>query len=434
MNSRQSPPHLSSHRIGFVSTRFNGTDGVSLETQKWAQVLERLGQSVYYFAGQSDQPEDVSFVVPEAHFLHKDVQEIANISYRSPTRPPEITRQIHELRGYLKDRLYEFIKKYDLELLIAENALSIPLNIPLGLALAELIAETGIPVIGHHHDFFWERKRFLVNCIGDYLEMAFPPRLPSLHHVVINSLAATEMGKRRGINVSVIPNVMDFDNPPDPSGSDEYTASLRADLGVDPDEYFFLQPTRPLQRKGIEYAIELIRRLEADARLVISHAGGDEGSEYVEHVRILARLMNVHVNFISDIIGTERSTSKDGRKIYALGDVYPYADLVTFPSLLEGFGNAFLEAVYYRRPIFLNNYTIYSIDIKPKGFQAVEFNGFITDETIKNVQKILGDRKFVEEMTERNYELGKQFYSFTVLERQLHVLLHACFSREEWGW
>jgi mannosylglucosylglycerate synthase len=434
MNTMQSPPHasLSSHRIGFVSTRFNGTDGVSLETQKWAHVLQGLGHSLYYFAGQSDQPKDISFVVPEAHFLHKDVQEIANISYRSPTRPLKITHQIHELRGYLKDRLYEFIKKYDLELLIAENALSIPLNIPLGLALAELIAETGIPVIGHHHDFFWERKRFLVNCIGDYLEMAFPPRLPSVHHVVINSLAATEMGKRRGINVFVIPNVMDFDNPPNPR--DEYTESLRADLGVDPNERFFLQPTRPLQRKGIEYAIELIRRLGEDARLVISHAGGDEGSEYVEHVRTLARLMDVRVNFVSDIISTEHGTTKDGRKIYTLGDVYPHADLVTFPSLLEGFGNAFLETVYYRRPIFMNNYTIYSIDIKPKGFQAVEFNGFITDETLRHVQKILSDRKLVEEMTDHNYELGKQFYSFSVLERQLQVLLHSCFSREEWGW
>ncbi len=432
MNNMQSPPKLSSHRIGFVSTRFNSTDGVSLETRKWSQVLERLGQSVYYFAGQSDKPEKISFIVPEAHFLHADIQAIANISYRSPTRPPEITHRIHELRGYLKDRLYEFIKQYDLELLIVENALSIPLNIPLGLALAEFIAETGIPVIAHHHDFFWERKRFLVNCIGDYLEMAFPPRLPSIHHVVINSLAATEMGKRRGINVSVIPNVMDFDNPPNPP--DEYTTSLRADLGVGPDEHFFLQPTRPLQRKGIEYAIELIRRLGAEMRLVISHAGGDEGNEYIDHVRTLAELMDVRVNFVSEIISTERGTTKDGRKIYTLGDVYPYADLVTFPSLLEGFGNAFLETVYYRRPIFVNNYTIYSIDIKPKGFKAAEFKGFINDKTIEHVQKILSDRKFAEEMTEHNYNLGKQFYSFTVLERQLQVLLHACFSREEWGW
>lgn len=428
MQTMQSPSPLSSHRIGFVSTRFDGTDGVSLETRKWAQILERLGQKVYYFAGLSDQTEKISFVVPEAHFMHPDVKEIADISYRSSTRPPKITARIHELRAYLKDRLYEFIKKYDVELLIAENALSIPMHIPLGLALAELIAETGIPVIGHHHDFVWERKRFLVNCIGDYLEMAFPPRLPSIHHVVINSLAATEMGKRRGIDVSIIPNVMDFDNPPDPP--DEYTKSVRTDLQIDPDEYFFLQPTRPLQRKGIEYAVELIRRLGEKAKLVISHAGGDEGHEYREHVRVLAELLDVPVNFVSDIVNTERGNTKDGRRIYTLGDVYPYADLVTFPSLLEGFGNAFLEAVYFRRPVFVNNYTIYSIDIKPKGFKTVEFNGFVADETINHVQKVLKDRKFVEEMTEHNYKLGERFYSFTVLEQRLRVLLHSSFSRE----
>jgi len=427
MQNMHSPSHLSSHRIGFVSTRFDGTDGVSLETRKWAQVLERLGQSVYYFAGVSDQPSEISFVVPEAHFLHEDVQAIANISYRSSTRPPEITHRIHELRGRLKERLYEFIKKYDVELLIVENALSVPLNIPLGLAVTEVIAETGIPTIGHHHDFYWERKRFLVNCISDYLEMAFPPRLPSIYHVVINSLAATEMGKRRGINVSVIPNVMDFDNPP-PS-PDEYTTSLREDLAIHPDEYFFLQPTRPLQRKGIEYAIELIRRLGENARLVISHAGGDEGSEYIEHVRIIAKLMDVRVNFVSDIINAERGTTKDGRKIYTLGDVYSHADLVTLPSLLEGFGNAFLEAVYFRRPIFINNYTIYSIDIKPKGFKTAEFTGFVNEKTIEHVRKILKDRTFVKEMTEHNYKLGKQFYSFTVLEQNLRVLLHSRFSR-----
>jgi glycosyltransferase involved in cell wall biosynthesis len=422
-------PHLSRHRIGFVSTRFDGTDGVSLETRKWAHVLERLSQSMYYFAGKSDQPKEVSFVVPEAHFLHSDVKAISDISYRSKTRPPEITRRIHELRSHLKDRLYEFIKNYDIELLIAENALSIPMNIPLGLALAELIAETGMPVIGHHHDFFWERKRFLVNCISDYLEMAFPPRLPNIQHVVINSLAAAEMGKRRGINVSVIPNVMDFDNPSD--SPDEYSASVRADLGIDSGQHFFLQPTRPLQRKGIEYAIELVRRLGENTQLVISHAGGDEGNEYQEHVRTLAKLLDVRVNFVSDIINTERGMTKDGRKIYALGDVYSHADLVTLPSLLEGFGNAFLEAVYYRRPVFINTYTIYSIDIRPKGFQAAEFNGFVTDETIKHVRKILKDHTFAEEMTEHNYRLAKQFYSFSVLERQLQVLLHSCFSREQ---
>ena len=71
----------------------------------------------------------------------------------------------------------------------------------------------------------------------------------------------------------------------------------------------------------------------------------------------------------------------------------------------------------------------YSIDIKPNGFRAVEFNGFVTDKTVQQVQKVLQDREFAEEMTEHNYELGKQFYSFTVLEQHLRVLLHSCFSR-----
>jgi glycosyltransferase involved in cell wall biosynthesis len=421
-------PHLTPHRIGFVSTRFAGTDGVSLETRKWAHVLKRLDQSLFYFAGKSDQPEEISFVVPEAHFLHPDVKKISDISYRSKTRPREMTRRIHELRSYLKDRLYEFIRKYEIELLVAENALSIPMNIPLGLALTEVISETGIPVIGHHHDFYWERKRFLVNCIGDYLEMAFPPRLPSIEHVVINSLAAAEMGKRRGIDITIIPNVMDYDNPPSPP--DEYTASVRKDLGIEPGQYFFLQPTRPVQRKGIEYALELVRRLGENAKLVISHAGGDEGSEYEQHVKIIADLLEVQVNFVSDIIKPERGTTDDGRKIYSLEDVYSQADLITIPSLLEGFGNAFLEAVYFRRPIFINNYTIYAIDIRPKGFKAAEFTGFVNEKTIEHVRKILKDRSFTEEITEHNYQLAKKYYSYTVLEQQLQMLLHISLSRE----
>jgi hypothetical protein len=34
-------------RIGFVGTRFSGTDGVSLETQKWASVLEAQGHACF---------------------------------------------------------------------------------------------------------------------------------------------------------------------------------------------------------------------------------------------------------------------------------------------------------------------------------------------------------------------------------------------------
>ena len=122
-----------------------------------------------------------------------------------------------------------------------------------------------------------------------------------------------------------------------------------------------------MQRKGIEHAIELVSRLGEKAVFVISHASGDEGHEYESRVHDFARLMGIRAVFVSELIADKREI-KDGKKIYTLQDIYPYADFVTYPSLIEGFGNAFLETIYFKKPILVNNYSIYSTDIKPKGF------------------------------------------------------------------
>jgi len=228
----------------------------------------------------------------------------------------------------------------------------------------------------------------------------------------------------------VIPNVMDFDSPSPASRPDDYTQSVRADLGIEPGEYLFLQPTRVIQRKGIEHAVELVRRLELPAKLVISHAAGDEGTDYEQRVREYAHLLDVTVRFESDQVQDKRGTTKDGKKIYTLGDVYPHADLITYPSSNEGFGNAFLEAVYYRRPILVNNYSIYEVDIKPKGFRAVWFDGFISKDTLEMVRYILQNPAQAQEWAEENYQLAKRYFSFTVLERRLQSVLADCLGQQ----
>ena len=55
------------NNIGFVSTGIAGTDGVSLETGKWAEVLDELGYSCFYFAGELDRPEERCMLCPKAH-------------------------------------------------------------------------------------------------------------------------------------------------------------------------------------------------------------------------------------------------------------------------------------------------------------------------------------------------------------------------------
>lgn len=440
-----------SRRIGFISTRFAGTDGVSLETAKWAAVLERLGHECFYFCGQCDRPEEISYVVPEAFYRHPEINAINNEAYQSTwgtlhegrkkhpeieelhkdffsvyIRPSHVTQRIHELREYFKEELYKFAHKFKLEALIIENASTIPLNIPLGLAITEFIAETGYPVIAHHHDFHWERQRFMNNSVRDYLASAFPPNLPSIRHVVINSIQEQQLASRAGIAAMVIPNVMDFDSPPPPL--DDYASTARADLGVGPNQYLILQPTRIIQRKGIEHAIELTRRLGLPAELVISHAAGDEGTDYEKRVREFAAFLEVKVNFESAIVGDARGVTPEGRKIYTLEDVYPQADLVTYPSAIEGFGNAFLEAIYYRRPIVVNNYSIYEADIKPKGFKVVEFDGYISERTLEETRYVLKHPDVVAEEAEHNFKLAQRYYSYTMLEKRLHLLLANCFG------
>jgi glycosyltransferase involved in cell wall biosynthesis len=407
--------------VGFISTRLAGTDGVSLETAKWAKVFESEGFTSFYMAGELDTPPERSYLLEEAHFSHPEVKDIYDNCFGVTVRGRYITDKIQVLKDKIKDHIYQFLGKFNITLIVPQNVLTIPLNIPLGIALTEVISEIGMPTIAHHHDFFWERQRFLTNAVWEYLNMAFPPHLPSIQHVTINSSASNQLSLRTGISSTTMPNVMDFDNPPPPI--DEYSSDVREALGIADDELLVLQPTRIVKRKGIEHAIEFVSRMKMKAKLVISHASGDEGYDYENRIQDYSQLMNVDTIFVSDIINERRGVTRDGRKIYTLEDIYPHADLVTYPSNFEGFGNAFLEAIYYYKPIVVNNYSIYTVDIKPKGFSVIEIDGFVTQQAVKEAQRVLTDKTLRDKMVQHNYETAKTFFSYKVLRNKLKNLI-----------
>ncbi len=409
-------------RIGFVSTRISGTDGVSLEICKWSEVLESLGYDCYYITGVSDRAPERTFLIEEADFLHPEIEEINQQCFGRPLRTATLSSKLHELNQRIKAKLYDALEALDLDLLIAQNSLTIPMNIPLGAALVEVLLETGLPCIAHHHDFVWERDRFLVNAVEDYLCAAFPPPLPKIQHVVINSLAGEEFSRRTGMPYQVIPNVMNFAHPPEPP--DEHVKDLRQRFGVADDEMLILQPTRVVQRKGIEHTIELVRRLEdVRCRLVITHEANDEGTAYRDHLCRFAELMGVDLIFAAPWIGAQRTTGHEGCSQYAIWDVYPQADLVAYPSTYEGFGNAFLEAIYYRKPIFCNRYSIFRTEIEPFGFRAIVMDGFLTEDVLNEVRRVLRDEEYRQEMVEHNYQLARQHFSFERLELGLRSIL-----------
>jgi len=416
--------------IGFISTRFAGTDGVSLESAKWAEVLWADKHISYWYAGLLDRDPEISMCVPEAFFGHSENEWINDRIWGRNTRSRFVSERIHDLAQYLKETLYIFVDRFNIDMLILENVLAIPMHVPMGIAITEFLAETRLPSIGHHHDFYWERIRFSVNAVPDFMDMAFPARDPALQHVVINQDAQEEMSWRKGLASTLIPNVLDFEKPV--PGIDEYNADIRSEMGLSEDDKIILQPTRIVPRKGIEHSIKLLQSLgDRRNKLVISHDAGDEGYEYMNALREMGKEANVDLRFVSTRISEVRQRDHEGRKIYTLWDIYPHADFVTYPSIYEGFGNAFLEAVYFKVPILINRYAIFARDIEPKGFNVPIMDGFLTSKVINEVKRILEDPEYRENLVEHNFATAARHFGYQVLRRHLRALITNVTGIEE---
>jgi glycosyltransferase involved in cell wall biosynthesis len=411
-------------RALFVSSRICGTDGVSLEIKKWTAILSQLGIDSFFLCGLSDRPAEKSFLIELANFKHPVIQEINDRCFGRIDRTREMTSLIQNTASTIKNGIYDCIEQFRPDLVIAENSLTIPINIPLGIALDQVLTETQLPCIAHHHDFAWERDRFVVNAVSDFIDAHFPPRQKGLTHVVINTRAREELSRRTSLNSWVIPNVMDFDAEPT---SDKGAAkNFRRALGIAPDETLLLQPTRVVARKGIEHSIELARALQhRRCKLVVTHATHDEGPAYLNHLTRFAEFMNVDLILAGELVGPAPNGSDE--RPFTICDAYQAADLVTFPSTYEGFGNAFLEAVFYRKLIFCNRYTIFQSDIEPLGFEVPMMDGFLDRKVIDEIESLLDDPVRREASAAHNFRIAKRHFSYSKASQLIKRLV----SREK---
>jgi glycosyltransferase involved in cell wall biosynthesis len=410
-------------RIGFIATRLCGTDGVTLEVEKWARVLRQMGHEVFFCAGELCDYAKDGTLIPKLHFGDQSIQALSQRAFDSngEVDGEQLADQIYATADELRAPLRHFIRENKLNLIIVQNALTIPMNLPMGVCLSGLIAELGIATIAHHHDFYWERQRYQTNNILDLLDTTFPAKLPSIQHVTLNTIAQKRLKARRSIDSIVIPNVHDFATPP--PGIDDYNADFRENLGLGLEDLFVMQPTRVLQRKGIEMAIELVCRLDLpQARLFITHRASDEGLAYWHWLKREAQVMGVQVQLIDHLIANERASIK-GHKVYSLWDAYSHADLVTYPSLYEGFGNALLETVYFKKLTVVNRYPVYNADIRPLGFEFIELDGFVDDKEVEETRRLLRDPDAVKAMVEKNFAIAHEHFSLQVLEQKLEEVL-----------
>lgn len=421
-------------RIGIIIGRIGGVDGVALETEKWIDIFKKLGHEIYIIAGQFEErmfDPEYETLVPEMSFFSPESYWGQKKAYFHPeANEEELLEHINLYSKVIYKKLLDWVHEKKIDLLLSENASCLPSHLEMGLAIKKLVINTGLPTITHDHDFAWERGERYVSphkSINDFVSDTFPLRAPNSVHAVINTYGhdfLMEKFNRESVNV---PNVMDFNE--EYGLVTEKNKCLHRNIGYECDDILLFQITRIVERKGIEAAIELMSKLEdPKIKLVITgNYNDDAGSSYyfklVDQIHKLK--LGDRVSFAYHLFSNKGYHHEKNELIYSLSDAYAQARACTYFSTYEGFGNAFVEAVLAKRPIFVNNYQpVYWPDIGSKGFKAVMLeDNVLTDQAVNDMKDVIYNDKLNTEIAEYNYVLGKKYFSYEVLEEKLVELI-----------
>ncbi len=277
-----------------ISFRLGGSDGVSVEAQKWRSALEILGFDVRTVAGSG----------PVDHHL-------PGLAIDAPDPPTD---------GEIDDALRAA------DLVVVENLCSLPLNVAAAAGVARVLHARR--AVLHHHDLPWQRERFA--------DAPPPPDDPRWVHVTINDLSRRQLADR-GIAATVVHNAFDVDPP---VGN---RAGTRAALGIAEHDRLLLQPTRAIPRKNVGGGLALAAGIGATFWL-LGPAEDGYGPE-LDRLLAAADIPVVHGH------GPAGAGSD-------IADAYAACDAVALPSTWEGFGNPSVESAVHDRPLAIGPYPV----------------------------------------------------------------------------
>ncbi len=279
---------------------------------------------------------------------------------------PELRKAI---RGFLK----QLLTQTPATVVWAHN-LGIARNLILAGELARICADQQLPLVAHHHDWWfenrWHRWPEIQRCGARTLAQVAPLTIiagPTVRHAAINRRDASRLHRHLGSAATWLPNL-----------AGELRAPHRTDLayarewlnrklsaswsGCFPDNSpVWIFPCRLLRRKNIAEALLLTRWLRPGAWLVTT--GGASSADELAYAQILGAAAKseqwpLHLGILSP-------TPSDAPGIPELIGV---CETVLLTSIQEGFGLPYLEAVAARRPLIARALPNIAPDLHQFGF------------------------------------------------------------------
>ncbi len=447
-------------KCAIVHYRIGKTDGISLEIRKRKKVLRHLGYQVQLISGPKQTGSD--HIIPELEFELPKIAKIrhnAFVSFKDYQSESGLKKDIYHISDIIEEKFLEIHQKEKFDIVFLHNIFTHGRHIAAARAFYNIAQNTNIKTIAVNHDFYWvgsykDIYKPTNSFVKKYLQKYVPPTYPEITHVTINSINQKALLEKKGIKSFIIPDTFDFEQKP--WKKDNYNKDFLANFGLKENDVIVLQATRIASRKAIELAIDFVKNLSQqkpkfvnktlyngkkitkDSNIIFLLAGYAEKDswKYKEKIEEKIKKEKIKAKFIHQFVDAKRS--RDGRKkIYSLWDCFTFADLVTFPSLWEGWGNQFIETVFAKKPIVVFEYPVFQADIKKEGYKVISLGSKLARKTKEGLVKIKKVKiaKAVDEaisiltspetsqLLNDNFEIGKKYHSLKVLENHLKNLL-----------
>ncbi|MBA7539496.1 hypothetical protein ES705_31775 [subsurface metagenome] len=479
--------NISHLNVGIIHSLIGKNDGVSIVIDQTVHAMVddmgiELG-NIFFLAAHTSprfnaETNDI--------FWHKNDIHKAILKYFTDKPPDGFDDLIHEKANYAKEIIKQFVRKHNIDLLIAHNT-SHPYNFITAVGLGYFIEELrdkGIiwpKVMVWWHDSFFERKQFSNpnSVIRKYLKylpgveidgIAFINKSqPELAKKLFKALNYPRIERFFTNRTIVVPNTssidwewesMDWENGELISPQlDNYNETFLRDIGLTEeiekrnftieDTLILLQHTRIVPRKKIEvaldFAIQLEKRYKRDGQkkciaLLIS---GNSGDEQVEYKKMLSdyyqKKIEEHPNLnVLMILGEGRILSHRDiivdKKYYNFYEipaiVAHFGGIGTYFSQVEGFGNNLLEMVSFGLPVVINKYDVYRSDIEHLGFRFPSIEkSVLTEDLIEEAYHILTDNHIRNEIVLHNLKILQQKLDHKIIAELLKPLIIKMFTR-----
>lgn len=431
---------FSNKRFLICHFRVGRTDGVSLEISSWKNILEKEGAVVALCGGPASKGADymIENLEQQLNSRIKAIDDDAFGGLKFFDIEEQLNEAIRKEQNVLKKEFDKVIKNFRPTNIIISNIFSVGEGIYAAKAIAEVLDVYMIPTILVNHDFYWENVRYKEPSfpfIEKMLEDYFPLKRNYVRNYCINRITQKELFEKKGIKADILYDTFNY-RQQNWKKRDEISDFLKS-KGIKNDSLLVLQSTRIVRRKNIEIAISFVRDLmnrkdelhgslydgrmfdstQNEIVLVLSGYAEKRDEEYFEDILKYANEVGVKMVYLGD----------DLHEKYELFDIYPYADLITYPSEYEGFGNQLLEAVFAKKPVVLFEYPVYKTDIKDKNFKFLSLgdrrgtngkNGFAQisqkrmDPVVTEAIKLLKDSGKYCEVCNENFNIASSHFSY----------------------